>query len=259
MKARILFFLLAIFVYVSFVSCNKDAEGVIYNENVNTVSFASTQMNIEVTADDKGVVKFPVYRGSKDGDLSVDLTMTSSSNLFSLKTPSVKFSKDESVVYAELSFGDVNNLGVTDEYQVKVSIANEDKLSISGVATLVVKLKRKLTWEVYGVGKYTSGLFGEAWDQTIEKAKEGNIYRLPDCIFKGYPFVFVLSEDGQSLASWSVQASGYKHNTYGMVYFSGKSMVRTGQTLAFTLQGLVVVNGKYAVLVKSFTETLELP
>ena len=61
--------------------------------------------------------------------------------------------------------------------------------------------------------------FRPAWEQPILKAKEGNIYKLPDCITEGYPMVFTLSEDGQTLVNWDLQATGYKHATYGMVYF----------------------------------------
>lgn len=260
MKTNILGFLsvLAIALFGS-TSCNTDAEGVIYGGDRNTVSFASTQMNTEVTAENKGIIKVPVYRGDKSGELSVALTLTSSDNVLTLATPTVKFNDGETVCYAELSFGDINKLGATEKYAATISISDPTKLSVSGVVAINVKTQRKLTWEKYGNGVYTSELFEGSWPQPIEKAKEGNIYRLPDCIKAGYPFVFVLSDDNQSLVSWSPQATGYMHKTYGMVYFAPVSMVRNGNTLEFNMLGQVIYKGKLATLWDGFTETLTMP
>ena len=88
---------------------------------------------------------------------------------------------------------------------------------------------------------------------------EGNIYRLPDCYFEGYPIVFSLSDDGQELVAWDIQATGYKHKTYGMVYFAATGMTRTGNVLKFPMEGVVEYNGGWGTLFKDFTETLELP
>ena len=97
------------------------------------------------------------------------------------------------------------------------------------------------------------------WEQPILKAKEGNIYKLPDCITEGYPMVFTLSEDGQTLVNWDLQATGYKHATYGMVYFTPTDMQRQGNKLLFAMRGAVAVEGGYGILYSGFTETLELP
>ena len=107
--------------------------------------------------------------------------------------------------------------------------------------------------------RYTSELFGQAWEQPILKAKEGNIYKLPDCITEGYPMVFTLSEDGQTLVNWDLQATGYKDATYGMVYFTPTDMQRQGNKLLFAMRGAVAVEGGYGILYSGFTETLELP
>lgn len=38
-------------------SCNTDAEGTIYDINGEELAFASTQMNVEVTAADNGIIR----------------------------------------------------------------------------------------------------------------------------------------------------------------------------------------------------------
>ncbi|TCN70251.1 hypothetical protein [Acetobacteroides hydrogenigenes] len=260
MKTNILSFLSVLsIVLFGFTSCNTDAEGVIYGGNRNTASFASTQMNNEVTAQDNGIVKVPVYRGEKTGELTVDLTLSNNANILTLTTPTVTFRNGETVAYAEISFGNINNLGATDKYQATVSISDPAKVSVSGVKEIKISVQRKLTWETYGIGKYESELFEDSWDQPIEKAKEGNIYRLPDCFYAGYPLIFVLSDDNQTLLSWAAQPMGYKHATYGMVYFQAKSMVRNGNTLEFDMLGRVIYNGKLATLWSGFTERLTMP
>lgn len=244
-----------------FTSCNTDVEGVIYTPETTGYSFAATQQITQLTNEDQGVIKVPVYRNSSEDESSVELAVQMSAaaeEIFSLATSSLSFKNGETVAYAELNFGSVDKLGAVDKYNIRLSI-DENSVSSSGVGSITVQASRLLTWENYGVGIYTSELFGEAWEQPIEKAAEGNIFRLPDCIFEGYPFIFTLSDDGQQLVGWDIQATGYKHATYGMVYFLPSGMIRIDNTLFFPMQGLVVYNGGYARLYSGFTESLQLP
>ena len=77
--------------------------------------------------------------------------------------------------------------------------------------------------------------------------------------FRNPPMVFTLSEDGQTLVNWDLQATGYKHATYGMVYFTPTDMQRQGNKLLFAMRGAVAVEGGYGIFYSGFTETLELP
>ncbi|MCM1441912.1 MAG: hypothetical protein NC131_22275 [Roseburia sp.] len=246
---------------VIFTSCDTDVEGVIYTPETTEYSFASTQQITQLTKDDQGVVKVPVYRNSSEDDSSIELEIQmneATGRIFSLTTPVISFKKGENVTYAELNFGSIDKLGAVDKYNIQLSI-EEKSISSSGIGTITVQASRLLTWENYGTGVYTSELFGESWEQPIEKAAEGNIFRLPDCIFEGYPFIFTLSDDGQELIGWDIQATGYNHSTYGMVYFLPAAMYRTDNTLFFPMQGLVIYNGGYARLYSGFTESLQLP
>lgn len=245
----------------AFTSCSTDAEGTLYNGEGAELAFASTQMNVQLAAEDNGVIKVPVYRGNANGDLSAAIAMdneTIEEGLFTLAAPAASFKNGENVAYVEISFS-LAELGATDKYEIGLTLTDEKSLSPTALGAITVTAQRKLTWENYGVGVYTSELFGDSWDQPIEKAKEGNIYRLPDCITEGYPMVFSLSDDGQTLLSWDPQQTGYKHATYGMVYFSPAGMERDGNVLTFPMRGLVVVTGGFGILYQGFNETLEMP
>lgn len=245
-----------------FASCNTDAEGEIYTPDATeNCSFASSQMIVELTADYGGVVKVPVYRGTSEGDASVQLAYSmdeEAAAIFSITNSEVSFKDGESVGYLEVNYTSMDDLGATTKYSIDLSIS-ETSLSPSAEAELALQIQRKLTWENIGTGVYYSQFFGQSWPQPVEKAAEGNIYRLPDCIFEGYPLIFSLSEDGQELLGWDPQPMGYVNSTYGMVYFAAVGMERDGKYLSFPMYGLVMYNGGLATLYSGFTETLELP
>ena len=247
---------------VAFTACDTDAEGTKYGISGIEAAFASTQMNVEVSAEDNGVIKVPVYRGNTSIETAVSISMdkgTIENGLFTLNNSNVSFAKGEAVGYAELNFGSVDKLSATGKYEIILTINDESALSPAQCGKITITAQRRLTWENFGIGVYSSELFGQEWEQPILKAKEGNIYKLPDCITEGYPFVFTLSDDGQSLVNWDLQATGYKHDTYGMVYFTPTGMQRQGNALMFAMRGAVAVEGGYGILYSGFTETLKLP
>lgn len=245
-----------------FTSCNTDAEGVIYTpDDIANCSFASSQMNVELTADYGGVVKVPVYRGTAEGTASAQITCTmddETAAIFSVQSTEVTFKEGENVGYLEVKYASMDNLGATTKYVIELSLADAS-ISPSAESELSLQIQRKLTWENYGEGTFYSQFFGEGWPQPIEKAAEGNIFRLPDCYFIGYPIVFTLSDDGQSLVSWEPQMMGYVHSTYGMVYFVPTNMTREGKVLSFPMLGKVVYNGALATLYSGFIEYLVMP
>lgn len=249
------------FCLTAFTSCSTDAEGTIYKMNGDEFAFASSQMNVEVMAENNGIIKVPVYRSNKNTEASTNISLdeaTIAEGIFSLSNSTVTFAKGESVGYAELKFGSIDNLGATNKYEMVLTINNEAQLSPSQLGQIKVSAQRKLTWESFGTGVYFSEIFGDSWSQPIEKAAEGNIYRLPSCIVEGYPLVFSLSDDGQTLTGWSDQESGYEHPTYGMVYFRAVGMNRNGNTLSFHIYGLVALEGGWGKLAEGI-EVLEMP
>ena len=248
----------------SLTSCDTDAIGTLYegNNDSPSLSFPSSQLIFEVVAEDNGVVKVPVYRGNTQGVDSAKVSIdeeTIAGGIFSLVSDIVRFDDGQATSYAELTFGSIDKLGATDKYDVVMTIADSASVSVTGVQEVSLTVQRKLTWENIGNGVYYSELFGESWEQPVEKAKEGNLYRLPDCITLGYPIIFSLSEDGQQLTGWDPQPTGFTYDPYGMVYFEAADMTREGNTLQFPMYGLVIYNGSFAQLFNIFTETLILP
>ena len=108
--------------------CSTDAEGVIYTPEAAGYSFASTQMSVEATADDQGVVRVPVYRNTTNGVAAVSLTAAmdeETAGIFTLSSSEITFAEGEGVAYAELSYGNLNNLGATTRYSITLSIPEE--------------------------------------------------------------------------------------------------------------------------------------
>lgn len=261
MKKNIFYWGLCLVISIAtFASCNTDAEGVLYT-NGTGVSFASTTMSEEVSTENDGKILVPIYRSNTIDNSEVQITVdenTLAENIFTLSSSTISFNEGDHISYAELNF-DLNSLGATTTYNITLSIQDETKVSVSGEGSIKVVVKRQLTWTSFGTGVFTSQFFGQSWPQTIEKAAEGNIYRLVDCYYEGYPIVFSLSDDGQQLVAWDIQATGYTNSTYGMVYFAATGMTREGNNLNFPMEGLVEYNGGWGLLYQGFNETLELP
>lgn len=242
-------------------SCNQDAEGEIWSGELG-YSFPSSTLIKEVTSNDNGVVSVPIYRTSKKGESTISIDIdddTKAEGIFSLESNDVSFADGEGVAYAKLKFASINDLGATSKYVIGINFADGINLSPASEEKIEVTVSRKLTWKSIGTGVYTSELFGQGWDQEVQKADEGNIYRLPDCISSGYPLIFSLSEDGQTLLGWDIQPIGYNTSSYGMLYYKATKMTREGNILSFTMNGLVKYNGGWGKLYSGFTETLEMP
>jgi hypothetical protein len=83
-------------------------------------------------------------------------------------------------------------------------------------------ITRDFVWNYLGEGVYTCGLFGESWPQPVYRGDGTQLYKLPDCIAKGYDITFELTEDGQHLLNpIAKQETGYVHSSYGMVSLEG--------------------------------------
>lgn len=201
---------------------------------------------------DEQVFVVKISRQKTDAAASIRLT-TDAENVTVPTT--VDFAAGEALKEVKIAF-DIA-VGTTASYTI--AIPEEDSY-VYGSPKVTIKIKRDYTWLNIGIGYYASQLFGEGWDQPVLKAKEANIYKLEDCITKGYPIMFTLSDDNQELIGWDPQPTGYDKTDYGMLYFAAAGMERKGNVLSFPMQGLVVLDGgKWGVLYQGFTETLEMP
>ena len=251
-------------------SCDDGNVGTIYTPSADEkgYTFLSEESNASYTpADTDSIFVIRIARNFTQGSEIVPLIVDGADPLFVIPD-SVVFADGEG--HADLEIG-IKGMATGSTYTFTVAIdttvvplasmiADSAKYTKEGIAMTEVSLTLDYTWMPLGTGKYTSQLFGDAWEQDVEYAKEiPNMYRLPDCIYEGYPFVFTLSEDGKELLTWDPQPTGYDQTSYGMLYFAAAGMVREGNVLQFPMYGLVVYNGGWGTLYSGFTETLELP
>jgi hypothetical protein len=157
---------------------------------------------------------FVVKIGRQKTDAAASIHLTTDAENVTVPT-TVDFAAGEALKEVKIAF-DIA-VGTTASYTI--AIPEEDSY-VYGSPKVTVNIKRDYTWLNIGTGYYASQLFGEGWDQPVLKAKEANIYKLEDCITKGYPIMFTLSDDNQELIGWDPQPTGYDKTDYGMLYFA---------------------------------------
>ncbi len=255
---------------LTFASCDDGNIGAIYTPDAEEqgYTFLTEETSASYTpADTDSIFVIRIARNFTKGTENVPLITEGAADLFTIPAE-VTF--EDGAGYADLEIG-IKGMSTGTTYSFSVAldtsvvalssiIADSAKYTKEGIAKIEVSLTLDYTWMPLGKGYYTSGLFGEGWEQPVQYAKEiPNMYRLPDCCYTGYPLIFTLSEDGQELIGWDPQPMGYVHATYGMVYYYPNAMTREGNTLSFDMLGLVVYNGQLATLYSGFVETLVLP
>lgn len=126
-------------------SCDKEAEGAIYTENEMAFSFVMAKQAVEVSVDDAGIIKVPVYRAGNVGEAKAQIVLDEKSaaeNVLKLQTPEVVFKNGEFVAYAELNFGSVDNLSAA-KYVVVLTFKEGTNLSLSAQTKTEITVKRK--------------------------------------------------------------------------------------------------------------------
>lgn len=179
---------------LSLASCNKDQVGAIYDGG-SGYAFASSVLYAEVSADDKGVLEIPIYRGI-GGDagrahvkFSYDCAPAGSSDprwedadpdgVFSLLTPNVTFAENSCEAVARVRFGSVEKLRTSNKYRMRMEIA--DGVSPSGRSSVVITVTKKLLFEKYGDCTYFDEcIFEKEYETEIYKAQGEEIYRVMD-------------------------------------------------------------------------------
>lgn len=255
---------LAVLAGMLFTACDTDNVGTIYTTTAQNISFENAEPSAVVTKASSITVPVAIIRSNTASDYTVHYTFsTEDGNVLSDKSGgTATFKAGEWSTTISI---DAANMEPGTSYTCKLTLSEEDVntadtiigTSINAATTITVMCD--YDWENLGTGVYTSELFEDSWDQPVYRAKGTNVYKLPDCVYKGYDIQFELSDDGNSLVSFEPQKMGYKHATYGMVYFYAEEMVREGNVLSFPMYGLVVYNGSLATLWSGFTESIQLP
>ena len=151
------------------------------------------------------------------------------------------------------------NASGTDNFEFVITDADEDnhnsKLTVTVEDSTVTPDNMAFITQDAEVGENGSDSMTVALEAGVKLTQEA-IDAVNEKIDYGQ---FSLSDDGQELAGWDIQATGYEHSTYGMVYFAAAGMTRTGNVLSFPMQGVIEYNGGWGLLYSGFTETLVLP
>ncbi|MBO4841629.1 MAG: hypothetical protein J5524_11110 [Bacteroidaceae bacterium] len=257
-------YILAVFAGLLLASCDTDNIAALYETNAQNISFENEEPATVVTKASEITLPVTLMRSNTKGTYTAHYTLeTADEGIFTDKSEGVAVFADGE--WKTTITVDAANMQGGTLYSFTLTLSDED---IETTDTILGKSNNILTtvsvmcdydWEELGTGYYNSELFEEGWDQPVYRAVGTNIYKLPDCLYKGYDIQFELSEDGNSLVNFEPQQMGYKHGTYGMVYFYAEEMEREGNTIKFPMYGLVMYNGQLATLWSGFTESITLP
>lgn len=179
------------------LSCGSDNIGTEYS-GPSGFAFPSAVVNAEVSGADNNQILIPVSRGSFDesiAELSFEFDASNGSatpqwsakdpqGIFSLMTPNVIFPDDSYTAFAMVRFSNIDKLGLTTKYRIKLTI--KDKLSPSGRNTVIVTVGRKLTFEFYGDADFhDTCIFDHAYPCKVFKATEAEVFRVMDPYTEG--------------------------------------------------------------------------
>lgn len=245
-------------------SCDTDNEGTIYTTSAQNISFENAEPSTFVTKSTTASVPVAIVRSNTASEYTVHYTFSTEDGavLTDKNGGTATFAAGEWSTTISI---DAAGMEPGTTYTCILTLSDEDVATADTIvggsinATTTVTVMCDYDWEELGMGVYSSELFEESWDQPVLRAKGTNVYKLPDCLYEGYDIQFELSDDGNSLVAFEPQKMGYKHATYGMVYFYAEEMTRTGNVLSFPMYGLVMYNGSLATLWSGFTESIRLP
>lgn len=161
--------------------------------------FGSGVLNVEVSDEDRNRISVPIYRGSEEYDMvsigfEYDISEEGASEpewspedpdgVFSLTTSNVVFADGANTASALVRFNDLNSLGVTDKYRIRLTLKGD--VSPSGRSQVIITVSRKLTFELLGQCDYFDAcLFNDSYQTEIYKAREAEIYRVSDPYTEG--------------------------------------------------------------------------
>ena len=187
--------------------------------------------SIKYAAEDAQILKLTLMRTTVG--TAEDIKLTCDNAHFQVPS-SVNFSADESKKTINIPFAILG--GTTEE--VTISVADESA-TVYGIKTVKFTITRDFVWEYLGEGIYSCWLLGQAWSQPVYRGEGTQLYKLPDCITKGYDITFELTEDGQHLQKFAKQETGYVHPDYGMISVEGRT-TSDGKLVDINREGNVI-------------------
>jgi hypothetical protein len=172
--------------------------------------FVADATSLKYSAEDAEILNVILMRTDSTNAETISLSGDNSS----FQVPAtVNFSANELKKIVAIPFH--INGGTTQT--VTIAIAKENA-TVYGADSLTFTITRDFVWEYLGEGVFTSWLFGESWTQPVYRGEGTHLYKLTDCIAKGYDITFELTEDDMHLAKPIGKVeTGYVHSNYGMI------------------------------------------
>lgn len=177
-------------------SCDKDHVGPLYtpgSEPEGSCGFASTVLNVEVSAEDEGIITIPIYRNGtammqQKVQFQYDTTATGSvadslwcdtdpNGVFTLATKNVIFAPKALSANVMLSFSDLSKVRPGSKYIMRLKLVGQENSLQKQQITITVK--RKLTFEKFADCTYKDDcMFEYAYDCELFKATDSEVYRV---------------------------------------------------------------------------------
>lgn len=215
MKKIKLFTLAGVIGALSLVSCNQDFERAPYDTSADTrYSFLQSNLALELSSSDDGQFPIVVTRSKAANAENIGLAITDANGIFTLASSTADFAAGEFQTNVIVNF-DLSKLKLEASTCV-VGFADADLPLSSSQSTTTVRATLRPTWEDMGTGTYVNEFFfDDPEERTIQKASEGEYYRILDAIVEGTHFMFFVDENDS--ISLSAQQTGFEHPIYGMI------------------------------------------
>jgi hypothetical protein len=211
-------YLILLLLALAFVSCDQENLGTIFEPEMSYVAFSSSIVpeNI-ISAENDYSVSVPIVRSdlTTATTASVQLEMNEDiEGVFQLESSSVTFDEGKGIAYANIvPVVNPSLIDVTKTYEFNLTLVGDNVSEFYNQTTY--KAFFSLTFEPFGTGTINSEFFEDEWTVKIEKAKEGDVYKILDCYAEGYNITF--SVDSNNNIRYSTQETGYEDPDYGMV------------------------------------------
>ena len=178
--------------------CSDDVQKTTYSGS-SGFGFAASVLNVEVGSANANQILVPIYRGSEDAQVAelkfeYDISKAGASEpywsdadpagIFSLTTQRVIFADGAKVAYAQVRFTNLDLLGITTKYKMRLTI--KDSLSPSKRSQVTMSVSRQLTFDYLGKCDYRDAcVFDGTYKADIYRAQEAEIYRVMDPYTEG--------------------------------------------------------------------------
>lgn len=234
MKKNFIKLLIAITVISFGASCDK-VDGAHYSGESNKVSFL-TGTTLNLTMDSSiPFIEVPIARTSVDGNLSVDVTLTSEesgyTSVFKVDEPA-EFLNNESKSYVKVSYSNLETIdpsslsASSSGYDVIVGLAfpfnlkvtDSKQLSSSNKGEVKVNALNLLEFEDIGIATLNSieGWSEEIIEVPVQKATTANVYKIVEP-FGFNSFAFMIASDGKTVVCPDQTIYDFGPSGYGPV------------------------------------------